>query len=179
MALTTTVAGASSNSYISVADADTYMATTPRAADWAAIGNDAAQEAALRDAMLFLESLAWIGYRSTQTQALEWPRLGGRNAMWPIVSSNSGLGIVDLRGRSWLVTAIPAPIKHAQCEMALAISLDTSWTQDIDDVESVRTGVVTLRSRAGTSRRNLPSVVRQLLDGFLIVNGAAVRLMKA
>jgi hypothetical protein len=177
MALTTTVAGASSNSYATLEEAAAYFGTTTRADAWNSLTVD--PEAALRDAMPFLESLAWIGYRSTQTQALEWPRLGGRNATWPIASSNSGLGVVDLRGRSWPVTAIPAPVKNAQCEMALALALDSSWTQDAEEIERISTNVVTLYPRSGRRVRQLPTIVRQHLDGLLIVSGSSVRLLKA
>lgn len=179
MSIDTTVAGDEAQSYADATSADAYFDTTARSTDWDAIGNSSAKELALLEAMPFIESLDWIGRRSTQEQALEWPRTSGRNLRWSIGIQNIGSGVVDLRGRRWPVTAIPQPVINAQCEMALAIAQDASWIQDIDDVESIRTGVVTLRRGEARNRRRLPSLVQQWIDSLVIANGGAVRLLKA
>lgn|SRR5262245_7034182 len=180
MALITTVGASDAESYADVTFADNYFTDVNRTPEWAAVGATAPKEAALRLAMTFIESLAWIGSRYQQTQALEWPRVGGWRKRWLIEPvTSTGASIIDLRYRSWPVTAIPSPIKKAQCEMALAIAQDASWIQPVDDVELIRTGVVTLRAREGSSRRGLPLLVQQWLDGFLVAQGGAVRLMKA
>jgi hypothetical protein len=69
------VAGA--EAYISVANATTYFTNRGKATAWAAVGNTAAQEAALRLAADFMGQRyrhRWTGLRSLTTQALDWPR---------------------------------------------------------------------------------------------------------
>lgn len=61
------------NSFVSVADADTYLADRGRTA-WAALTTQQ-KEAALINATDFLNAaFGWVGYRNTATQALAWPR---------------------------------------------------------------------------------------------------------
>jgi len=102
MALVTTVGGASSDSYVSLADADTYFASGShlQSAVWAAM-NDTQQETALRTAARDLDRLRYFGRKAATTQALEWPRV--------------------YRGL-WFADTIPTAIKQAQMEQALARS---------------------------------------------------------
>ena len=175
MALENTPAAADAESYADLEFADDYFALTTRQAEWDAIGSEAAKENALREAMPFIESQAWIGTRATASQALEWPRQGGRRLRWQLSIG----GITDLRGRPWPSSEIPAPIMKAQCEMALAVFQDASWTTDTDDVQSIRTGVVTISKSSAAGRKKLPSLVQQWLDGLVIAQAGAVRLIKA
>lgn len=76
-----------SESYISVADADTYFAARNNAA-WAAIADIPTKEGLLRDATDYMRQtyrLSWIGMRVTILQALDWPR-----AWVPIPDSPGG-----------------------------------------------------------------------------------------
>lgn len=102
MALVTTVGGASSDSYVSLADADTYFASGShlQSAVWLAL-DDTAQETALRTAARDLDRLRYFGHKASTTQSLEWPRV--------------------YRGL-WFADAIPTAIKQAQMEQALARS---------------------------------------------------------
>lgn len=66
---------ADAESYISVADADTYF-TNRGNATWAALATDAKEQALRKatDYMLATYGLRWAGVRVTDTQALDWPR---------------------------------------------------------------------------------------------------------
>lgn len=64
-------------SFISVADADTYF-TNRGNASWDAISTEAEKEVALRKATDYMEQTyrsRWVGVRVSATQALSWPRL--------------------------------------------------------------------------------------------------------
>lgn len=100
-----TVGGASSNSYITQANADAYFVNRlySDSYDDATSGN---KDAALIWATALLDTLCdWEGGIVTETQALAFPRNG----------------IVDKEGRAYSTTAIPAPITTATCELALAL----------------------------------------------------------
>lgn len=65
-------------SYVSVAEADTYNANVKRSASWAKAGTDQ-KEQALRVATQYLETAfggSWSGLRNSGTQSLSWPRFG-------------------------------------------------------------------------------------------------------
>ena len=68
---------AGAQSYVSVAEADVYHLARDNLA-WAAL-TTSAKEIALRRATDYLGqvyNLSWDGKRTTETQALDWPRLG-------------------------------------------------------------------------------------------------------
>lgn len=117
MALDTTIGGASSDSYATLAE---YTARAT-AMGWTLTGTDAAKEANLRRAAVLVDSL-WLqfalGYRQYQTQAREFPRvIVGLVNGWP----------VD-------VDSIPQAVKDAQMEMAYLIQGGADPVATIDGV---------------------------------------------
>lgn len=72
--LDATVGGASANSYVTVAAADTYLDTRLNAAAWNDELDVNQKERALIEATRELDRLPWKGRRVTDAQALAWPR---------------------------------------------------------------------------------------------------------
>lgn len=114
------VAGA--ESYISVADADTYHSNRANAA-WAALST-AAKEASLRKATDYMSQiyrLRWKGARINTTQMLDWPRFGcyvedisyGRHPFYVAT------------------TVVPDEVKNACAELALKAST-TDLAPDVE-----------------------------------------------
>jgi hypothetical protein len=68
-----TVGGASANSYLTVAAADTLTEAMLGTLAWSTATTDS-KTRALITATRGLDSLNWIGTRATTTQALDWPR---------------------------------------------------------------------------------------------------------
>ena len=71
--LDATLAGATSNSYVDLAEADAIAANLPFAAEWAAL-TDEEKIDGLIVATRWLETLNYTGERCTSTQRLKWPR---------------------------------------------------------------------------------------------------------
>jgi hypothetical protein len=71
--LDATLAGASSNSYQTVATADAYFANSLYGTQWSALTTDV-KAAALITAAQWLDTLKYIGIRCQSTQSLTWPR---------------------------------------------------------------------------------------------------------
>ncbi|HNY80769.1 MAG TPA: hypothetical protein PKO46_21015 [Sedimentisphaerales bacterium] len=97
------------NSYLSVADADTYHASVTQSSDWTA-ATQAAKENGLIVATQYLDIRfqgRWRGYRNTRSQALAWPRYS--------VEDDDGY-VLD-------ATALPQKLKDACAEMALRVVL--------------------------------------------------------
>lgn len=103
-----TLSGASSNSYVTLADADAYFETTPDSGTWTDKTTDQ-KNRALISATRWIDALSFYGDRCTDTQALKWPR------------EDYTVDGVDL-----VCTLIPDGIKTATYELARAFANDTT-----------------------------------------------------
>ena len=103
-----TLAGATANSYVTLASADTYFETVPDSSTWTDKSTDA-KNRALISATRWIDALSFYGDRCTETQSLKWPRENYK-----------------IDGIALACTLIPAPIKVATYELARALVNDTS-----------------------------------------------------
>jgi hypothetical protein len=153
-------------SYISVADADTYHANRGNAA-WAALATDA-KEQALRSATDYMRQnyrLRWIGMHVSITQALDWPR-----AWVPIVDSPGGYqGFPTYLA----LDVVPTEVKSACAELALRAS-SAALTPDVGpQVTREQVGPISVDYLPG-GRQNLHfGAVEAMLAPWLKGRGAA------
>ena len=104
--LDATLAGATSNSYVDLAEADAIAANLPFAADWAAL-TDEEKIDGLIVATRWLETLNYNGERCTSTQRLKWPRKDA-----------------ECDGQVSDCSSIPYAIKEAEVILAYQYKLD-------------------------------------------------------
>jgi len=88
MAINATPGAANADAYATLAEADAYIDTILNAGAWAT-AVDADQERALKMARRLLDSYyTWLGTRTYEVQALDFPRLGlTRDNSWPVDST--------------------------------------------------------------------------------------------
>lgn len=146
---------ATAQSYISVADASTYHTAHGNSA-WAAAATDALREAALVRATAAIDGLkAWKGYRSNQTQALAWPRIG----------------VVDTDGYEFDYDDIPQKLKDALCEGALLeLATAGSLTPALERGGAVRRekiGSLETEYEPGASRKTVYTIIDNLLSSLV------------
>ncbi len=138
------------NSYISLADAETYFTNRGVPASWTAATN-AEKEAALVSATQYLDAnYEWAtGDIGSDTQALGWPRSGA----------------YDRFGRSIESTVVPPRVEDACCEAAVrALDGDLLGDQTQKVVEEEVTGAVRVRySEAAPQGTTYP-----LIDALLL-----------
>lgn len=123
-----TSAASTSNSYLSVAEADDYFAGRFGGDKWSTFSSAQKQQLLVTSSKQ-LDTASFGGRRSKQIQSLQWPRFG--------LSDYDGYNILD--------TVIPSKIKEAVCEMAYWI-----WTEDdrilsdteIQQVDSYKVGPI-------------------------------------
>jgi hypothetical protein len=153
--LVATLAGANSNSYITVADADTYFDNRLDAADWDASTSDN-KAASLITATSWIDTLDFYGERSAVTQALKWPRTD-----------------VTLDGIEADATFIPREIKDATCEAALALIRNPTLLRGVvaapGSYEEVELGELRVKYREQYSVESMQSITQALpwLRSFL------------
>lgn len=147
------------------ADAATVTAYHAARANAAWTGTDAAKEAAILRAMVFLDAMNWHGYAANAGQALQWPRAC----------------MEDRNGRAIASNVIPSPVVHALAELALrelaspgATLPDGGLSDGISGLEVA--GAVKLQFAAKADARPDYRMVRALLKG-LIHPAGSVRLM--
>ncbi len=102
-----TLSSASANSYVTLAEADTYFETVPNSSTWDDKTDDQ-KNRALISATRWIDSLNFYGDRCDNGQALKWPR------------NNYHVDRVELT-----CSLIPADIKYATYELARALANDT------------------------------------------------------
>jgi hypothetical protein len=166
MALDVTVGGAAAESYVSVADATTYL--TARGVADSAFKSKATpdKEAALRKATAYIDNYyKFRGTKATDAAALQWPRY-------------------DVWAFSYYVDsdAIPQRIKDACCELALK-AIAGELTPDIEPqkvvAESVGPLSVTYSENQRSSGRKQFDLVDMLLEPYLTGGRGAVPVVRA
>ena len=106
--ISATLKGENSNSYVTLAEANSYFETVPSETDWDDKSDDA-KNRALISACRWIDSLNFYGDRCDDGQALKWPR------------DNYTVDGVDLE-----CGTIPNGIKYAQYELARQLANDTT-----------------------------------------------------
>lgn len=104
---------ASANSFATRAEADAYFAGRVGAGAW----EDATayrRDQALITATRRLNALRYVGYKTSDTQALVWPRIGA----------------FDESDYEYDTATVPAPVKEATFEAALKILADSADGSD-------------------------------------------------
>lgn len=157
--LDSTIGGASANSYISRADADTFFEARYNDGGWSTL-SDANKERALVAATRLIDRLSFIADRATATQRLEWPRLYVRKASRNYTETGDNLYYDD--------DELPQQLKDAVCELATLLAAGTysetpgrkvrRWKSDDQEFEYESDG------RAAGA---VPDAVMQLLSPFL------------
>ena len=126
MALDTTIGGASSDSYITLAEWQDYW--TARGVDLTAHGHDSSHEANLRQAVDWIDrNYSFDGTKQYQAQSRAWPRL--TNILvdgWPIDPDT-----------------VPQDIKDAQAELAYLIH------EGLDPAATIEGVIAATRDKAG------------------------------
>jgi len=105
--ITATLSSATANSYVTLAEANTYFETVPDSTTWDNKSDDQ-KNRSLIAATRWIDSFVYFGDRCDHGQALKFPR------------NNYQVDDVELA-----CTAIPNNIKYAQYELARALANDT------------------------------------------------------
>lgn len=146
------------NSYISVANANTYFEDLIHADSWASATSETRSKA-LITATKMLDRRYWAGtkYQAAPTQVLDWPRSG----------------ITDPEGVEVAEDTVPQFILDATCELALALVEDSSLqsAEDSDSIRSIRTGTVSVEFFGSKATdfmsTGFPQIVQELINYYL------------
>ncbi len=181
MALTLTVedgtSKADANTYISLDDANTYFEGRLNVSPWTDASDATKQAALVQSARILDHYVAWLGYKTDQDQAMQWPR-------WGICYEGSRYYECPDQPQTWIYAldseTIPQEIKDAQCELALVlISQDTQAVPDTAGYSQISVeGVVDLQVNPMDRTGEIPRHVFGLVSHLGGRKGATTRLAR-
>lgn len=163
--LVATAGGASSNSYVTVSDADTYFDERLGRSAWTGKSTDD-KERGLIQATRRLDQEKFEGIKNTEGQALKWPRYNA----------------TDDDGDEFDEATIPQIIKDATCEVALDLLIasddgDVPLTDTgLEEYRSAKIGPLEMERLPGFDAGQLPANVMRLLRPVLITPSNTVRM---
>lgn len=165
---------ANAESLCSVADATAHHAARGNAA-WASLASDTVREQCLRKATEYLQqvySQAWAGYRTTTTQALDWPRHS--------VPRRDIASVGYLLASYWDSDEVPVAVQRACAELALKAS-SADLLADIGTPAIEKTvGPITMKYAEGARQTKRYTAIEGMLAPFLKAGGTgAVAVVRA
>lgn len=167
MALNATVGSPDANSYVTVAEANTYFADRVHSSAWEDFEYKAS---ALVTASQMLDwYMKWKGYKTTAEQSMGWPRVN----------------VIRRDGSEVASDIIPQELKVATYELTLA-SLDGDRTADnpMAGIEQIKAGSLMVKADNGdsdsTAADTIPERIWKILsDLYMRGDISVVRLMRA
>lgn len=147
----------SSNSYVSVADADSYF-TDRNVSTWGALSTPAKQAALLYATAYVDANFDFPGYLQASEQALDWPRSGAYD------------------NETRILTGIPQKLKDAVCELALvhANTEALNTTFEGSNVKSEKVGSIAVEYFQGGSQGASYPFLEKLLGSIIITGSAGI-----
>lgn len=160
--ITATPGSESANSYVTLAEANTYLEAHLDASIWAPI-DDERKKAALVAATREIDTKQFAGRRDLQEQSLAWPR--------------TGLYDYD----SYLLTGVPAKLKYATCELAIWNLTEEDRLAggfEIDNMESVEIGPIKYKigPKATSSSGTVDDLIKSM-GPYIVVGSDSISQM--
>jgi hypothetical protein len=142
------------NSYVTVAECNSYFDNRLDASGWASADNSMKVNALVTATML-LDNMRWVGVAISETQALAFPRVGS---------------YFDPRlGTSVALSGVPSRIEKATFELANHLLTNEGLLDDTGSVIDLEVGSIKLSRVRKPSL--LPNVVKQYINPLLVNSG--------
>tara|TARA_R100000995_G_scaffold79816_1_gene51109 strand:+ start:124 stop:684 length:561 start_codon:yes stop_codon:yes gene_type:complete len=168
-----TAGGANANSYMTLAEADTFVEAMISSSDvskWTT-GNDDTRNRALTAAAERLDRERFLGARATDTQARQWPRTGVRKPDTYVNTYATGFPF-RISEDYFTDTEIPDQVKRAQIELAVYLknNVDGISLGGLEDFKSVKIGniEVTPDKSGAIGADRVPPMFERYLTGLRI-----------
>ena len=179
-----TVGGASANSYITLADANLIvqgLVVNDNVTAWASSITDH-KNRALYTAAQRIDRERFLGARTNDTQALEWPRSGVKKP-YTYSSTYNALYPSNLQPAFYADNEIPKRVKYAQVHLAVYLNnnkdgLDLSGFEDFNEI-SIGNINVKPRFYGAVGANRIPPIIEQYLTGIRISGPATIAVRRS
>lgn len=155
---------ANANSYISVADADAFLANDPFVTDWAALSADVKGQYLIKARQILDARVTWKGARTYVEQLLAWPRSD--------VIDGDGVEIED--------DVIPLKVAQAQAQLAayLKTNGDPDAANETQGFKKIKAGSVELEIDKDDRANSLPDAILALVADLGVGNEGGFQQVK-
>lgn len=165
--MTTVVADvglATANSYVTVAEADAYFSDSFGRPLWITPATTADVKATLvvYASRLLDQYMEWAGSRATDTQSMEWPRIGAYDRFGAMIPSDQ----------------IPKQVKYAVFELAYYALENNGLSFADQTIDSVKVGSIQVEFTPKSTDAGIPKFIENLLSGLgmpIIVGASGAR----
>jgi len=148
MAIDAEVGGSSANSYVSIADADTFFEVRSYASAWTSASDENKEASLVQATRVANVSYDFLGSISTQAQALRWPRSS----------------VYDQDGRLYADDELPKLLTDAICDYALYILQSDLLADDgANLIDEMEIGPIRLDFDKSKEKELIPSIVHDQL----------------
>ena len=166
-----TAKGASSNSFVTLANANQYFEDRPGNSDWTGATTDARNQALLHSTKMLDKLYRWRGERTTTTQSLSWPR---QYVPDPDPDLEYKTGAVRLRLSYIDEDVIPNRIAYATYEQALSLIQDSARMGDpgLQQFNRLKIeGVLDMEVNSNKLSRPISRSAKDFIQPFLRMGG--------
>ena len=179
-----TVGSATANSYVTLAQAQAFIDGLIENDDIVAWGTSTSDQKnrALFSATQRIDRERFLGARTNDEQALEWPRSGVKKP-YTYTSTYNALYPSNLQPAFYADNEIPKRVKHAQIHLAVYLNnnkdgLDLSGFEDFNEV-SIGNLNVKPRFYGAVGANRIPPIIEQYLTGIRISGPATIAVKRS
>lgn len=150
------------NSYVTVAEADAYFSDSFGRPLWANATNDAKATLVVYASRLLDQYMEWAGIKATDTQSMEWPRIGAYDRFGAVIPSDQ----------------IPKQVKYAAFELAYYVLENNGLSFADQTIDSVKVGSIQVEFTPKSTDAGIPKFIENLLSGLgmpIIVGASGAR----
>ncbi len=184
ISLVNTVGAATANTYVDLTAAQAFIDGLVENDDvtaWASSTTDQ-KNRALFSAAQRVDRERFLGARTNDEQALEWPRSGVKKP-YTYTSTYNALYPSNLQPAFYADNEIPDRVKHAQIHLAVYLNnnkdgLDLSGFEDFNQV-SIGNLSVTPRFYGAVGANRIPPIIEQYLTGIRISGPATISVKRS
>lgn len=139
-----------SNSYVTVAEADAYFGDSFGRLLWAPTSDPNKATLVVYASRLLDQYIEWAGQKASDTQGMEWPRIGAYDRFGAAISSN----------------VIPKQVKYATFELAYYV-LENNGLSFVDQtIDSVKVGSIQVDFTPKSTDVGIPKFIENMLYGL-------------
>lgn len=136
------------NSYVLVADADSYFSASFGRGLWTSTSADDKATLVVNASRALDTYITWDGQKTSEAQSMEWPRTGA----------------YDKTGREYASDAIPMPVKFATYELAYHILSNGGLNFAEQTIDSVKVGPINVDFAKLSVDAGIPKFVEALIS---------------
>jgi len=184
ISLVNTVGSATANTYVDLTAAQAFIDGLVENDDittWASSTTDQ-KNRALFSAAQRIDRERFLGARTNDVQALEWPRTGVKKP-YTYTSTYNALYPSNLQPAFYADNEIPDRVKHAQIHLAVYLNnnkdgLDLSGFEDFNEI-SIGNINVKPRFYGAVGANRIPPIIEQYLTGIRISGPATIAVRRS